>query len=113
MTLVYKNWSCKHPVFVLKKIFLDYLPLSPKACYVTPVEVVNTPIPDQYPSLFKLRLGTFSESYEIKLKQDAQLFVLFTPRSAPLLLRKKVNEELARMEFLNVIFSNPSSQSSR
>ena len=60
------------------------------------------PIPDQYPSLFK-GLGTFPESYEIKLKQDAQPFALFTPRSVPLPLRKKVEEELARMESLDVI----------
>ena len=61
------------------------------------------PIPDQYTSLFK-GLGTFPESYEIKLKQDAQPFALFTPRSVPLPLRKKVEEELARMESLDVIF---------
>ena len=63
------------------------------------VESVNMPIPDQYPSLFK-GLGTFPE---IKLKQDAQPFVLFTPKSAPLPMRKKVEEELARMESLNMI----------
>ena len=63
---------------------------------------MNTPISDQYPSLFK-GLGTFPESYEIKLKQDAQLFALFTPRSVPLPLRKKVEEELARMESLDLI----------
>ena len=37
------------------------------------------------------------------MKQDAQLFALCTPRSVPLPLRKKVEEELARMESLNVI----------
>ena len=38
------------------------------------------------------------------MKQDcAQPFALFTPRSVLLPLRKKVEEELARMESLNVI----------
>ena len=64
--------------------------------------MVNTPIPEQYLSLFN-GLGTFPESYEIKLKQEAQPFALFTPRSVPLPLRKKVEQELARMESLNVI----------
>ena len=69
---------------------------------LNPVESVNTFIPEQYPSLFQ-GLGTFPESYEIKLKQDTQPFALITPRSVPLPLRKKVEEELARMESLNVI----------
>lgn len=38
---------------------------------LTPIDTVNTPIPEQYQSLFN-GLGTFTKSYEIKLKQDAQ-----------------------------------------
>ena len=63
---------------------------------------MSTPISDQYPLLFK-GFGTFPECYEIKLKQDAQPFALVTFRSVPLPLRMKVEEELARMESLNVI----------
>ena len=66
---------------------------------LTPIEMVDAPIPEQYPSLFN-GLGTFPES---RLKRDAKPFALFTPRSVPLPLRKKVEDELARMESLNVI----------
>ena len=63
---------------------------------------VSQSIPDQYPTLFT-SLGTFPEAYDIKLVPDAQPFALFTPRNVPLPLRKKVEEELARMESLQVI----------
>ena len=104
VTLAYKNKSCSHPVFVLKNLQQNLLGLP--ACAIqslnllTPVDTVNTSIPEQYPSLFH-GLGTFPESHEIKLKQDAQPFALFTPRSVPLPLRKKVEEELAKMESLS------------
>ena len=78
------------------------LPAIKSLSLLTPIEMVSTPIPEQYPSLFN-GLGTFPESYEIRLKRDAQPFALFSPRSVPLPLRKKVEEELARMESLNVI----------
>ena len=104
VTLAYKNRSCKHPVFIVKNLQQNLLglPAIKSLSLLTPIETVNTPIPEQYPSLFN-GLGTFPECYEIKLKQDAQPFALFTPRSVPLPLRKKVEEELTRMESLNVI----------
>ena len=102
--LVYKNRSCKHSVFIVKNLQQNLLglPAIRSLSLLTPIEMVDAPIPEQYPSLFN-GLGTFPESYEIRLKQDAKPFALFTPRSVPLPLRKKVEDELARMESLNVI----------
>jgi len=51
---------------------------------LTPVETIQTSIPDQYPRLFT-GLSTSSEIYEIKLKHDAQSSALFTPRNFPIL----------------------------
>lgn len=48
-------------------------------------------------------LGNLGDEYEIKLKPDAKPHALFTPRRVPLPLRKKVAEELSRMEALGVI----------
>jgi len=63
---------------------------------------VSQSIPDQHPTIFK-GLGTFPGAYDINLKPNAQLFAVFTPRSVPLPLHKKVEEELVRMESLQVI----------
>lgn len=67
------------------------------------VQAASTSIAEQYPALFT-GLGTFKgSSYEIKLKPEAKPFALFTPRNVPLPLRKKVQEELVRMETLGVM----------
>ena len=66
------------------------------------INSVDTSIPDQYPALFT-GLGTFEGEYTIKLKPNAQPVSLVTPRKVPLPLRKKVQEELQRMEELGVI----------
>ena len=66
------------------------------------MHTVKQSIIDQYSSLFT-GLGTFKDGYSIKLKPDPRRFSLFTPRNVPLPLRKKVAEELARMESMGVI----------
>ena len=43
------------------------------------------------------------DSYAIQLKPDAKPFALYTPRNVPIPLRKKVKEELSRMQTLGVI----------
>jgi transposase InsO family protein len=48
-------------------------------------------------------LGTLGEEYQIKLKEDATPYLLYTPRNVPLPLREKVKEELERMEAMGVI----------
>ena len=48
-------------------------------------------------------LGTLGNEYQIKLQEGAKPYALFTPRNVPIPLRKKVKEELCRMEKLGVI----------
>ena len=48
-------------------------------------------------------LGNLGEPYEIQLQPDAKPHALFTPRSVPIPLRKKVQAELSRMESMGVI----------
>ena len=93
------------PIFVAKHLQHNLLGLPAiQALHVlAQVDGISTPIPEQYPTLFK-GLGTFKgNSYTIQLKPDAKPFALFTPRNVPLPLRKKVQDELARMESLGVI----------
>ena len=86
----------------LKHSLLD-LPAIQALNILAQVQAVSTPIPEQYPALFT-GLGTFKgSSHEIKLKPNAKPCALFTPQNVPLPLRKKVQEELTRMESLGVI----------
>ena len=48
-------------------------------------------------------LGNLGEEYHIRLKPGATPFALYAPRRVPLPLRKKVSEELQRMETMGVI----------
>ena len=103
-SLSYKDRSCTQSVYVVKKLQQNLLGLPAiwALNLLTQVDAVQKSVPDQYPDLFT-GLGTFPNSYEIKMKPDAQPFALFTPRNVPLPLRKKVEEELSRMESLGVI----------
>ena len=104
-TLQYRGRKCTQPIFVVKRLQHNLLGLPAiQALHVlAQVDGISTPIPEQYPTLFK-GLGTFKgNSYTIQLKPDAKPFALFTPRNVPLPLRKKVQDELARMESLGVI----------
>ena len=103
-TLEYKDRSCSHPVFVVRKLQQNLLglPAIQALKLLMQVETIQTPIPDQYPALFS-GLGTFPDSYQIKLKPEAQPFALFTPRNVPIPLRKKVQAELSGMESSGVI----------
>ena len=104
-TLSYKGHQCVQPIFVVKylKHNLLGLPAIQALQVLTKVEAVSSPLNEQYPKLFT-GLGTLvSRSYEIKLKPDEQPFALFTPRQVPLPQRKKVKEELLRMESLGFI----------
>ena len=93
------------PIFVVKRLQHNLLGLPAiQALHVlAQVDGISTPIPEQYSTLFK-GLGTLKgNSNTIQLKPDAEPFALFTPRNVPLTLRKKVQDELSRMESLSVI----------
>ena len=62
----------------------------------------KTEILAKFPGVFH-GLGNLGEEYEIYLKPDARPYSLFTPRHVPLQLRRKVREELNRMESIGVI----------
>ena len=104
-TLSYRGRQCTQSVFIVKHLqhSLLGLPAIQALNILAQVQTVSTPIPEQYPALFT-GLGTFKgSSYEIKLKPNAKPCALFIPRNVPLPLRKKVQEELTRMESLGVI----------
>ena len=104
-TLSYRGRQCSQQVFIVKHLQHNLLglPAIQALNILAQVQAVSTPIPEQYPALFT-GLGTFKgSSYEIKLKPNAKPCALFTPRNVPLPLRKKVQEELTRMESLGVI----------
>ena len=105
MILSYKDKSCAQPVYVVKQLQQNLLglPAIQALNLLTQVDTLEkTPLPKQFTGLFT-GLGTIQESFEIKLKPDAQPFALFTPRNVPIPLRKKVRDELTRMESLRVI----------
>ena len=55
-----------------------------------------------FPKVFT-RLGTLGGEYIIRLKEDACLFALYTPRSILFSLQNQVQDELSWMETLGVI----------
>ena len=80
-TLQYRGHQCIQPIFVVKHLQHNLLGLPAiQALHVlAQVDGISTPIPEQYPNLFK-GLGTFKgNSYTIQLKPDAKSFADFTP----------------------------------
>ena len=96
--------SCDYPVYVVKKLQQNLLglPAIRSLNILVQVDAIAKSIPEQYPDVFS-GLGTFPETYQVKLKPDAEPFALFTPRNVPIPLQPKVQEELSRMESLGVI----------
>ena len=77
---------------------IESLQLFPE---IAPVSTSDSII-SRYSHLFK-GLGCLQGTHRIKLKEDAKLFALSTPRRISIPLRKKVKSELERMEKLGVI----------
>ena len=105
MTLSYKGKSCSQPVYVVRELQQNLLglPAIQALNLLTQADTLQkTPVHQQFPAVFT-GLGTIQDSFEIKLKPDAQPHALFTPRNVPIPLHKKVQDELARMESLGVI----------
>ena len=65
-----------------------------------------TEVEKQFPSIFS-ELGNSDEEYEISLKPEAIPYSLYTPRHVALPLQPKVQEELNRMEALEVEEATP------
>ena len=120
-TLTHKGKSTEQPVFIVKGLTTNLLglPAIQELRLITKVESIGrtritrnvnfskarsyaTAIYKAFPKLFQ-GLGNLGEEYKISLKPDAKPFALTAPRRVPLPLRKKVNDELARMEALGVI----------
>ena len=103
----YKGKSINHPVFVVAGLKTNLLGLPAitslnLAARINNLDALKDEVLDQFPSVFQ-GLGTLGEEYEIQLKSDAKPFSLFTARNVPLPLRKKVLQELDRMEHIGVI----------
>ena len=90
--------ECKHNLLGLLAIRALGLLSQANEDMVEPEEIHS-----KFPSLFT-GLGTFEGDFVIHLRPDAQPFALHTPYNVPLPLRKKVKDELNRMESLGVIF---------
>ena len=106
-TLTSKGKSCSQDVYVvqhLKHNLLGLPAIRALGLLSQADEIMVEPkeIHSKFPSLFT-GLGTFEGDFEIHLRPDAQPFALHTPRNVPLPLRKKVKDELKRMESLGVI----------
>ena len=102
-----KQQSHEETIFVIRglKNNLLGLPALTSLQIVQRVDTTYTSVADatkDFPKVFS-GLGNFGEPYTIQLKEDAKPYALFTPRNVPLPLRKKVGEELNRMESLGVI----------
>ena len=106
-SLHYKQKSSVQKIFVVKGLRTNLLGLPAitsldLAARVDTTIDYSSLVKESFPNIFQ-GLGNLGEPYEIQLKPDAKLWALYTPRTIPLPLRSKVQEELSRMESLGVI----------
>ena len=104
VNMSHKETTVVQPVFIIKQLKNNLLglPAIKALNLLAMMESVEDEIPTKYSSLFT-GLGTFPETYTIKLRPEAHPYALFTPRNIPIPLRQKVQDELKRMESLGVI----------
>lgn len=104
LPLSFKGKTCNQKVYVIENLKNNLLGLPAVQALeiLKQVDGIEVPITDQYPKLFS-GLGTFSQDYTIKLKEDSIPHAIYTPRKVPLALRDKVKQELQDMERLGVI----------
>ena len=74
--LVYRDMSCDHPIYILGLPAIRFKQLNSLA----QVDTIVNSVPDQHPDV-STALGNFPETYQVKLKPDAEPFALFTPRN--------------------------------
>ena len=104
LPLSFKGKTCNQRVYILENLKNNLLglPAIQALEILKQVDGIEVPITEQYPKLFS-GLGTFSQEYTIKLKEDSVSHAIYTPRKVPLALRDKVKQELQEMERLGVI----------
>lgn len=108
--LSHKSKTAVQPIYVVKGLQSNLLglPAIRALDLVARLDTAETTLTsatnvmEKFPSVFT-GLGNLGEEYDIKLKPGAVPFALYTPRQVPLPLRRKVREELDRMETLGVI----------
>jgi hypothetical protein len=107
-TLTHNHRSSVQPVFVVKGLKTNLLGLPAitalnLAARINSAEIgIDGNIHTKFPQVFE-GLGNLGEEFHIKLKPDATPHALFTPRHVPLPLRPKVEQELKKMESMEVI----------
>ena len=106
-SLTYKQANCQQEIFVVNGLQSNLLglPAIKALGLITRLETTTlseSNVKQSYPSLFK-GLGTLGGEYVIKLKQGAAPYALHTACRVPIPLRKKVEEELLRMQTIGVI----------
>ena len=104
VTVSYKQKSCDQKVYVIRNLKNNLLglPAIRALNLLQQLDAVETPIPEQYPKLFK-GLGTFSQEYTIQLREGATPHAIHTPRKVALAQRQQVKDELQSMQHLGVI----------
>ena len=107
--LKHKNTTAIQRIYVVKGLKTDLLGLPAITALNLAVRVdTNTTeeeadiIKRKFPKLFT-GLGNLGEEYNIKVQPQAKPHAIFSPRHVPLTLRKKVQQELHRMEEMGVI----------
>ena len=97
--------SSQQQIFVIKDLKSNLLGLPAITALNLAVRLDNTYtslVEDSFPAVFK-GLGNLGEPYTIKLKDNAVPYALCTPRTIPLPLLDKVEQELTKMESQGVI----------
>ena len=105
--LTYKQTNCQQEIFVIKGLQNNLLGLPAiKALELIKrlqaVTLSDSYIKQSYQNLFH-GLGTLGEQYTTKLKQGAVPYALHTTYRVPIPLRKKVEDELLRMQTTGII----------
>ena len=105
-TISHKDKSTIQTIYVVKELSKNLLGLPAITALNLAVRVdavkEDDDIREKFAPVFR-GLGNMGEEYQIKLKPDPQPHALFTSRNVPLPLRRRVQQELNRMESIGVI----------
>ena len=107
MQVTYKDCTSTQTLFVIRNLKTNLLGLPAiQALQIVQrldaVEAQEQSIREQFPKLFT-GLGNFGEDYDIQIKEGAVPHCVFTPRHVPFPMREKVQEQLDKMEAMDVI----------